>query len=179
MVSCSTDDSHFQIDGRLLHLNQGEFYVYTPDGDNGKLDTIKVEAGRFSYEVPCRRPMTLMIIFPNFTEQPVFAEPGKTVEIRGSASNLKEMEVKGTDDNKLMTNSGADVPKATMVKPITKSEIRNFFATAAEPSVNALAPIRISANPPIKQIKSNMYFILNYTLSYSYQTGPGLLPITK
>ena len=83
------------------------------------------------------------------------------------------------DDNKLMTNSGADVPKATMVKPITKSEIRNFFATAAEPSVNALAPIRISANPPIKQIKSNMYFILNYTFSYSYQTGPGLLPITK
>ena len=74
MVSCSTDDSHFKIDGRLLHLNQGEFYVYTPDGDNGKLDTIKVEAGRFSYEVPCRRPMTLMIIFPNFTEHPVFAE---------------------------------------------------------------------------------------------------------
>lgn len=36
LVSCSTDDKHFKIDGRLLHLNQGEFYVYSPDGDNGK-----------------------------------------------------------------------------------------------------------------------------------------------
>ena len=54
------------------------------------------------------------------------------------------------DDSRLITNSGADVPKATIVSPITKSEIRNFFATAAEPSVSALAPTRISANPPIK-----------------------------
>lgn len=46
--------------------------------------------------------MTLMIVFPNFTEQPVFAEPGKTVKMDGSASNLKELKVEGTDDNKLM-----------------------------------------------------------------------------
>lgn len=102
MVACETDGRHFKIDGRLLHLNQGEFYVYSPDGDLGKLDTIKVEAGRFTYETQCRRPMTLMIVFPNYTEQPVFAEPGKTVKMDGSASNLKELRVEGTDDNKLM-----------------------------------------------------------------------------
>lgn len=102
VVSCGTDGQHFKIDGRLLHFNQGEFYVYSPDGDLPDMDTIKVEAGRFTYELRCTRPMTLMIVFPNFTEQPVFAEPGKTVELDGSASNLKELKVKGTDDNKLM-----------------------------------------------------------------------------
>lgn len=103
LASCGTDSHHFSIDGRLLNLNQGEFYVYSPDGSvpHG-MDTIKVQAGRFSYTVECDRPMTLMIVFPNFTEQPVFAQPGKSVDIKGDASHLKEMTVKGTKANELM-----------------------------------------------------------------------------
>lgn len=102
-ASCGTDSHHFKIDGHLLNLNQGEFYVYSPDGSvTHGMDTIKVQAGRFSYLVECDRPMTLMIVFPNFTEQPVFAEPGKSVDIKGNASHLKELTVKGTKANKLM-----------------------------------------------------------------------------
>lgn len=105
LMACGTDGRHFSIDGRLLNLNQGEFYVYSPDGmvTHG-MDTIKVQAGRFSYTVECDRPMTLMIVFPNFTEQPVFAQPGKSVDIKGDASHLKEMTVKGTKDNELMND---------------------------------------------------------------------------
>ena len=103
LASCGTDSRHFKIDGRLLNLNQGEFYVYSPDGSvTHGMDTIKVQAGRFSYLVECDRPMTLMIVFPNFTEQPVFAEPGKSVDIKGNASHLKELTVKDTKANKLM-----------------------------------------------------------------------------
>ena len=103
LASCGTNSHHFKIDGHLLNLNQGEFYVYSPDGSvTHGMDTIKVQAGRFSYLVECDRPMTLMIVFPNFTEQPVFAEPGKSVDIKGNASHLKELTVKGTKANKLM-----------------------------------------------------------------------------
>lgn len=102
LASCGTDGSHFRLEGRLLHLNGGEFYVYSPDGEMSGIDTIKIEAGRFTYEMPCTRPQTLMIVFPNYTEQPVFAQPGKSVSIEGDASHLKEMTVKGTADNKLM-----------------------------------------------------------------------------
>ena len=103
LASCGTDSHHFKIDGHLLNLNQGEFYVYSPNGSvTHGMDTIKVQAGRFSYLVECDRPMTLMIVFPNFTEQPVFAEPGKSVDIKGNASHLKELTVKGTKANKLM-----------------------------------------------------------------------------
>ena len=102
LLSCGTDSRHFRLEGRLMHIGQSEFYIYSPDGMTGKVDTIKVEAGRFAYETVCEHPMTLLIVFPNFTEQPVFAQPGKSVSIRGDASHLKEMQVSGTKDNKLM-----------------------------------------------------------------------------
>lgn len=102
LTACGTDSHHFKIEGRLLHLNQGEFYIYSPTGDIDGVDTLKVEAGRFALEIPCEKPTTLMIVFPNFTEQPIFAEPGKTVDIKGDASHLSEMTIKGGKANELM-----------------------------------------------------------------------------
>ena len=128
-TSCGTDNRHFRIDGRLLHLNQGEFYVYSPDGTINGLDTIKVQAGRFSYEVACDRPMTLMIVFPNFTEQPVFAQPGKSVDLKGDASHLKEMTVKGTEDNELM------------------NKFREMIHNAAPPEMKKCAQLFVQDHP--------------------------------
>ena len=103
LVSCGTKSGYFKIKGRFLHINSGELYVYSPDGGIEGLDTIKIEAGRFAYEIPCNKPSTLIIIFPNFSTQPVFAEEGKSVEIKADASHLKEMDVSGTKSNELMT----------------------------------------------------------------------------
>ena len=103
LISCGTRSGHFKMEGRFLHMNQGELYVYSPDGGIDGLDTIKIEAGRFAYEIPCSKPTTLVIIFPNYSVQPIFAESGGSVEVKADASHLKEMEVKGTDDNELMT----------------------------------------------------------------------------
>ena len=102
LISCGTRSGHFKMEGRFLHMNQGELYVYSPDGGIDGLDTIKIEAGRFAYEIPCSKPATLVIIFPNYSVQPIFAESGGSVEVKADASHLKEMEVKGTDDNELM-----------------------------------------------------------------------------
>lgn len=102
LVSCGTDSHHFKIDGRLLNLNQGEFYVYSTDGVIEGIDTIHVQAGRFSYETKCEKKGTLVIVFPNFSEQPVFTEPGKIASFEGDVNKLKEVKVKGTDDNKIM-----------------------------------------------------------------------------
>lgn len=104
LVSCGTSSDHFKIEGHFLNLNQGEFYVYSSDGSTAGVDTIKVNGGRFTYEVACTRPSVLMLVFPNFSEQPVFAEPGKSVSISADASHLKQMEVKGTKDNELMND---------------------------------------------------------------------------
>lgn len=148
LVSCGVDGKHFKLEGRFLHLNQGEFYVYSTDGVLDGIDTIKIEGGRFAYEIPCDEEGTLVMVFPNFSEQPVFTQPGKTVEIKADASHLKELEAEGTDNNKLMTAFRKQVSNmspqqaidaaAEFVKDNPKSDvsawlIRKYFILAPKP----------------------------------------------
>ena len=103
LSSCGARSGYFKMEGRFLHLNQGEVYVYSPDGIIEGFDTIKIEAGRFAYEIPCEEKGTLVMVFPNFSEHAIFAEPGEAASVKADASHLKEMEVEGNDDNELMT----------------------------------------------------------------------------
>lgn len=103
LVSCGGGKGHFKIEGRFLHINSGELYVYSPDGVIDGMDTVEIQDGRFALEVPCNGDGTLMIVFPNFSQQPIFAESGGAVEVKADASHLKEMDVKGTKANELMT----------------------------------------------------------------------------
>ncbi len=113
LVSCGSRSGYFKLEGRLLNLNQGEFFIYSPDGVFDGIDTIKVEGGRFSYQTKCKGDGTLVIVFPNFSEQPVFAQSGKSVSIKGDASHLKEIQVKGTKENELMDNFRKQVANAS------------------------------------------------------------------
>ena len=103
IFSCGTRNGQFKIEGRFRNFNSGEFYVYSPELPANGLDTIKVSDGRFSYIVPLDDKATFIILFPNFSEQTVFGESGGAVSIKGDASHLKEIEIKGTKDNELMT----------------------------------------------------------------------------
>ncbi|MGN1264121.1 MAG: DUF4369 domain-containing protein [Prevotella sp.] len=104
LSSCGGKSGHFRIVGRFRSFNQGEFYIYNPLGVIADIDTIKVADGRFAYEIPLEDKSTFIIVFPNYSEQVVFGEPGAVVSMKGDASHLKEMEISGTDDNKKMTN---------------------------------------------------------------------------
>jgi hypothetical protein len=113
LISCGPGGSSFRIEGRLRHMNQGEFYVYSPDGGINGIDTIKVHEGRFAYETMLRDVATFVVIFPNFSELAVFGEPGEKVEIKGDASHMKEMTVKGSDDNEEMTKLRMELNRLT------------------------------------------------------------------
>ena len=111
--SCGPEGNKFRLSGRLRNINQGQFLVYSPDGGFVGVDTIKVQNGRFSYEKEVRGLVTFMIVFPNFNEQVVFAAPGEEVEIKGDATHLKEISIKGTDENEELTKLMARVNKLT------------------------------------------------------------------
>lgn len=102
LVACGPDGKHIAIDGRLLNLNQGEFLVYSPDGATEGVDTIDVVGGRFDFSTECQREGTIVILMAGGQEIPVFVKPGKGYTIKGDAQNLKELEVKGGEENKLM-----------------------------------------------------------------------------
>ena len=181
MVSCGTDKRHFKIDGRLLNLNQGEFYVYSPDGSLGGVDTIKVQAGRFTYKVECQKEMTLMIVFPNFTEQPVFAAPGKSVDIKGDASHLKEMTVKGTKANELMNQLREQIANASPAEIqkyakqfvedhpesiVSMYVVRNFFLQKDNPdfaTARLLIDKMIESQPNNNALKTLQQTVRNHT----------------
>lgn len=102
--SCGAPDGSFRIKGKFRNFNQGELYLYTlQKGGKGYLDTIRVLNGRFSYETAVDTATTFSLVFPNYSEIPIFAESGIMVEIDGDASHLKEVEVSGSDDNEEMT----------------------------------------------------------------------------
>lgn len=134
LSSCGGKSGHFRIEGRFRSFNQGEFYIYSPYGGKAGTDTIKVADGRFAYEVALEEPATFVIIFPNFSEQAVFGQPGATAEISGDASHLKEMEIKGTKDNKLMTEFRMNANK--MSPPEVRGAVEEFVHEHPESPVS-------------------------------------------
>ena len=130
LVACGTDGHHFEVEGKLTNLNQGEFYIYSPDNVIDGIDTIKVLGGRFSYEIPCEKEGVLVVVFPNFSEQPIFAQPGKSVDIKGDASHLKKLEITGTDDNELMTKFRHQI--ANMSPPEIEKHVSLFISDHLE-----------------------------------------------
>ena len=121
VVSCGAPSGHFRLEGKLRNFNQGEFYLYGLDG-RGRLDTILVSEGRFFYEASIDEPSAFSLIFPNFSEVPVFAESGGTVKLNGDASHLKEVRLKGTKENDLMTEFRLKVAEATPPQALKEAE---------------------------------------------------------
>lgn len=122
LVSCDSDGKLFHVEGRFRNFNQGELFVYSTDGAFSGIDTVKVFDGRFYYEVPLERPTTLMIIFPNYSQQPLFAAPGEDVRIQADASHLKEMKITGTDENELLTDFRMETSDKTPPEVIKAAE---------------------------------------------------------
>ena len=135
LSSCGVDGDHFQIEGHLLNINQSDFYVYAENGSIDGLDTIHVEGGRFAYEVPCKHPTILYLVFPNYSVVPIFAQPGKSVSIKGDASHLQEIEIKGTNDNELYTKFREQVSKASPTEAKHAAEV--FIGDHPESVVDA------------------------------------------
>ena len=148
--SCGGRSGHFKIEGHLLNMNQGEFYLYSPDGIINGIDTIKMNGGRFSHEIPCDKSGVIMLVFPNFSVLPIFAESGESASLEGNASHLKELRVKGTKENSLMSNfriSIADTSPAQYVKeaekfitenpesPVSNYLFRQYFILSNTPDV--------------------------------------------
>jgi hypothetical protein len=102
-ASCSGGGDRVSMEGRLLHMNQATFYVYSSDGILQDFDTINVAGGRFEYDREINHAGTLVIIFPNYSKLPIFVEPGISISINGDAARLREVKVKGGKLNEEFT----------------------------------------------------------------------------
>ena len=102
LTGCQKQRQTFLLEGTFKGFNQGELYICDINGDY-PLDTVAVVKSQFQYEVALEEPTTFIIIFPNFSEVPVYGEKGAKVTIEGDVSHLREIDVDGTDENELLT----------------------------------------------------------------------------
>ncbi len=103
LLGCGGSAGQFRLCGDFDHLEQGEFYIYSPDGGLDQLDTLRLKEGKFDYTVPLQEKATYHILYPNFSELVIFGESGKVVKVKGDARSLNEVKVSGTDENETYT----------------------------------------------------------------------------
>ena len=100
-TACGRHDNRFRLEGHFKNLNQGEFYIYSLE--HGTKDTITVNDGSFFFERQMHDTATLVMLFPNYSELPIFARPNISLKMNGDATHLRETEVVGSEENEAMT----------------------------------------------------------------------------
>lgn len=148
MTACGPSGNRFRLEGEFRNINQAEFYLY--NASNGKKDSIHVQRGRFIYETELTDTATLMLVFPNFSQIPVFATPGITVKMKGDASQLRETKLKGSKENEEMT---AFRLKANQLTPPEMIEIAANY-------------IKEDPNSPVSFYLLQQYFVKTYEPDY-------------
>lgn len=165
LSSCSGNGDGVSIEGRFLHMNQATFYVYSTDGTINGIDTVDVYGGRFEYDREIENEGTLVFVFPNYSQVPVFVEPGASISIEADAARLRELTVEGGNDNKVFTEwrkeVAEDTPEAVVKRakafiktnpdsPISLWMIRSLFIMVGQPDYDgatALLKDILKANP--------------------------------
>lgn len=102
LTACGPDKSHGRVKGSLEGINTAIIQAVAEDV-NGRIDTIQLKKGSFTYERKVTAPVILTFIYPNFTTTTLVLGPGETVKLKGDASKLSELEIDGNDDNRLIT----------------------------------------------------------------------------
>ncbi len=109
LLSCSNHPGQVKIQGRFAHLEQGEFFIYSSEGGTGQWDTLRIRDGKFEYMTALDGKSTMHILYPNYSQLTVFAEPGEDIDIEGDAQNLNAVKVNGSKDNELYTKFRHDI----------------------------------------------------------------------
>lgn len=169
LSSCSDNDGRLLVKGSFKGINQGELYIYGMDGTY-PLDTIALANGEFHYQIPLEDSITFLLVFPNFSELPVFGEPGAEITIEGDATHLKETKITGTKTNEELTafrlktsgqtppelvRSAAQFIKDHPLSPISHYLLNRYFIQSAEPNYQQayeLANVILKANPGNQRI---------------------------
>ena len=92
-----------KLKGTIKNVKQVDLYVYAEGSPNPQIDTIQVRSGEFYYERKLTQPEVLTVLFPNYSEMVLIAEPGNELELVADASNLSEAVIKGSKENELLT----------------------------------------------------------------------------
>lgn len=155
LVGCQLDRNTMKLEGTIKNVKQVDLYVYAEGSTNPHIDTIRVRGTKFTYERRLSQPEILTLLYPNFSEMHLIAEPGKEVKLVADASNLSETVIKGTPENELLTefrlatNGKGDSEKRLAAQQFIYDNVTTQAAVAVfrEYFVKAENPLYAEAQP--------------------------------
>ena len=102
LFSCTPSDE-VRISGTFENLMQADLYIYSSTGAMEDIDTINIREGKFDWRNPLTSEAVFHIVFPNMSEQVVFANPGEHIKLKGDGNQLKAIEISGNEANEEYT----------------------------------------------------------------------------
>lgn len=106
--SCGVPKNRFRLNGKFKNIRSADIFIYSED----RFDTLHVRDGRFKFEKDIREPEIITVMYPNFSDRKIVAEPGKEAKFVTDARDLTKTRVTGTDENELLTQFYVDVTDA-------------------------------------------------------------------
>lgn len=104
LTACGVPGDKARISGEFDHLTTALLYLYSQEGEIAGIDTVNIEKGAFSIDLPLDRPALLTLMFPNFSKRYLIAVPGEEVRVSGDANHLQQVAITGTEENDALTN---------------------------------------------------------------------------
>lgn len=181
LFGCGVSGDKFRLKGEFKGIKQGEFYLFSQTGNWDGFDTIRVEDGSFEFEHELNEATILTIQYPNFSQMTVIAEPGKEIEIKGDASNLKQTQIKGTEENEILTqfrieNNAKNPEQSTLAaeafikknsqKLASEAILYQYFINTEKPDynkINALLKQMQKSQPDNPRLQRLRYLINSFT----------------
>lgn len=100
---CRGRSGELRIRGEIDNLDQGEFLLYTTDGDLTGIDTLHIVGGQIDYTTPLSHDAEYYILYPNYSQQVIFASSGDVITLQGDAQSLSTISIQGGEDNEDFT----------------------------------------------------------------------------
>lgn len=137
LAACGPGKGKARVEGSLDHVQRAELYLYCADGTQEGFDTLRIERGKFEGDIKVTELNLYTILLQSFTEYSIILEPGATISISGDAQKLAEMEISGTEDNKLLT----EFRRQTLGKK--EGDVRRIATDFIRSHPNSLAAIAV------------------------------------
>lgn len=135
IMGCNPGGNTFRIKGRFDGMNAGELYFFCPSDPSGRIDTLTLVGGQFEYEGETEDTLPYVLLFPNALEHVIFVSPGKTIEYKAAANDMKNYMVSGTDENEQLTQFRLETSE--LKEKQTLDKVREYIKTNPESKVSA------------------------------------------
>lgn len=97
--SCRRPDNRFKLEGNLKNVSGDELYLFGTQKPFDRIDTIRLEKGRFAYETEMDTLTRLSLLFNGGQTLPFFADKGIQVRIEGDAAQPDFIRISGGEAN--------------------------------------------------------------------------------